>query len=76
MMINNYLADSCQGAEKYSKKNKCDISIVLYNRLISKAVRYVIRDHTVLRATHTFIHKWNEPCLSLHPSCRASSLFG
>jgi len=34
------------------------------------------RDHTVLSATHTFIHKWNEPCLPLLPSNRASSHFG
>jgi len=27
------------------------------------------RDHTVLPATHTFIHKWNEPYLTLLPSC-------
>jgi len=27
-------------------------------------------------ATHTFIHKWNEPCLPLVPSRRASPHFG
>jgi len=27
-------------------------------------------------ATHTFIHKWNEPYLPLTPSCRASLDFG
>jgi len=25
---------------------------------------------------HTFIHKWNEPCLPLLPSCRVSPHFG
>jgi len=25
------------------------------------------RDHTVLPAVHTFIHKWNEPYLPLLP---------
>jgi len=34
------------------------------------------RNHTVLPATHTFIHKWNEPCLPLLPSHRASPHFG
>jgi len=34
------------------------------------------RDHTVLPATHTFIHKWNEPCLVLLPSRTASPHFG
>ena len=33
------------------------------------------RDHTVLPATHTFIHKWNEPYLPLLPSRRASPHF-
>ena len=26
------------------------------------------RDHTVLSATHTFIHKWNEPCVPYFPA--------
>jgi len=38
--------------------------------------RHVLtRDHTVLPATHTFIHKWNEPYLPLLPSRRASPHF-
>jgi len=32
----------------------------------------LMRDHTVLPATHTFIHKWNEPYLPLLPSYRTS----
>jgi len=33
-----------------------------YELLISIQVWHVLtRDHTVLTATHTFIHKWNEP---------------
>jgi len=32
--------------------------------------------HTVLLATHTFIHKWNEPYLSLTPSHRVLPHFG
>jgi len=34
------------------------------------------RDHTVLSATHMFIHKWNKPYLPLLPSRRASPHFG
>jgi len=34
------------------------------------------RDHTVLPATHTIVHKWNESWLPLHPICRASLRFG
>jgi len=34
------------------------------------------RDHTVLPATHTFIHEWNVPYLPLLPSHRASPRFG
>ena len=33
------------------------------------------RDHTVLAASHMFIHKWNEPYLALLPSCRVSLHF-
>jgi len=33
-------------------------------------------NHTVLPATHMFIHKWNEPYLPLLPSCRAWPHFG
>jgi len=33
-------------------------------------------NHTVLPANHTFIHKWNEPYLSLLPSHRAPPHFG
>jgi len=33
-------------------------------------------DHTVLPATDTFIHKWNEPYLPLLPSCIESPHFG
>ena len=56
-------------------------SIALYyEKLISKALRYVwhvlTRDHTVLPATHMFIHKWNEPYLPLLPSRRVSPHFG
>jgi len=35
-----------------------------------------MRDHTVLPATHTFIHKWNEPYVPLLPTRRASPHFG
>jgi len=34
------------------------------------------RNHTVLPDTHTFVHKWNEPCLTLTASRRASPHFG
>ena len=33
-------------------------------------------DHTVLPATHVFIHNWNKPYLHLLPSRRASPHFG
>jgi len=33
------------------------------------------RDHTILPATHTFIHKWNEPYLPLLPNRTASPHF-
>ena len=34
---------------------------------IRRFVLHVLtRDHTVLPATHTFIHKWNEPYLPLY----------
>jgi len=36
----------------------------------------VNKDHTVLPATHTFIHKRNEPYLPLLPSRRVSLHFG
>ena len=55
------------------------ICIVLYYEvLISKVLWYgtvLTRDHTVLPATHMFIHKWNE-YLPLHLSRRASLHFG
>jgi len=35
-----------------------------------------MRDHTVLPATHMFIHKWNEPYLPFLPSHRPSLHFG
>jgi len=45
--------------------------------LYSAQVWHVLtRDHTVLPATRTFIHKWNEPYLPLLPSRRASPHFG
>ena len=34
------------------------------------------RDHIVLPASHTFIHKWNEPYLPLLPTRRATAHFG
>jgi len=36
----------------------------------------VNKGHTVLPATHTFIHKWNEPQLPLLPSHTVSLHFG
>jgi len=36
----------------------------------------LMRDHTVLLATHTFIRSWNKPYLPLLRSCRASLHFG
>jgi len=36
----------------------------------------VVGRHNADIATHTFIHKWNEPYLPLFPSRRASPHFG
>jgi len=44
---------------------------ILISRRSSMA-RVLARDHTVLPATHTFIHKWNEPYPPLTPSRRAT----
>jgi len=54
-------------------RSKVPICIALYNeQRISKALRYgtcmLTKDHTVLPATHTFIHKWNESYLPLLPA--------
>ena len=52
-------------------------SFPLETRLQSTQVWHVLtRDHTVLPASHKFIHKWNEPYLSLLPSCRVTAHFG
>ena len=47
-----------------------------YSSLGAQVWHVITRDHTVLCATHTFIHKWNEPYLPLLPSRRASLHFG
>jgi len=56
------------------------VSVDLFSALswlISKALWHVLtRDHTVLPATHTFIHNWSEPYLPLLPRCRVSLHFG
>jgi len=36
----------------------------------------LMKDHTVLPATHMFVHQWNERYLPLFTSRRASLYFG
>jgi len=43
---------------------------------MKKVWHVLTRDHTILPATSTFIHKGNEPYLPFLPSCRASRHFG
>ena len=43
---------------------KCNLSNAYTQRTVSTAARHVAewyRVHTVLPATHTFIHEWTEP---------------
>jgi len=47
-----------------------------YSSLGAQVCHVLTRDHTVSPATHTFIHKWNEPYLPLLPSRTASPHFG
>jgi len=50
--------------------------IMSYSSLKRSGWHVLTRDYTVLPATNTFILKWNEPCLPLLPSRRASPHFG
>jgi len=43
---------------------------------VTQVWNLLMRNHTSLPATHTFIHKWNDPYLPLLRSCRASRHFG
>ena len=38
-----------------------------YSSIGAQVWHVLMRDHTVLPATHTFIHRWNEPYLPLFP---------
>jgi len=51
-----------------SRKTICIALIISYLSLGAQVWHVLRRDHTVLPATHTFIHKWNEPYLPLLPS--------
>ena len=69
--------------EQYAQRCvKCNgVRVVAFvmsdSSLCPAQIWYVLtRDHTVLPATHTFIHKWNEPYLPLLPSRRAAPHFG
>jgi len=42
--------------------------ITRYNNSNRKQTLFQMRNHTVLPATHSFIHKWNEPYLLLTPA--------
>ena len=54
------------------RKPICIALITSYPSLGAQLWHVLTRDHTVLPATHTFIHKWNEPYLPLTPSRGAS----
>jgi len=54
----------------------CVVLIMSYSSLGDQVWHVLTRDHTVLPATHTFIHKCYEPYLPLLLSRRASQLFG
>ena len=58
------LANRTKVTERKSKVPTC---IALYHEQdLSRSVHWhVLTRITVLPATHTFIHKWNEPCLPL-----------
>ena len=57
-------------------KPMCIVLIRSCWSLGTEAWHTLTRDHTVLPATHTFIHKWNELYLPLNSSRRASPHFG
>ena len=50
--------------------------IMSYSSLGAEVWHVLTRNHTVVPATHTFIHKWNEPCLPLTLSHRMLPHFG
>ena len=45
----------------------------IYSSLNARVWHVLTSNDTVSPATRTCIHKWRQPCLLLHPSCRASS---
>jgi len=57
-------------------KPMCIVLIRSCWSLGTEAWHTLTRDHTVLPATHTFIHKWNELYLPLNSGRRASPHFG
>jgi len=75
-----YQPNGCMTRSKVSKEVKRTFvqHFIMCATLVSKALRlaHVNEGHTVSPATHTFIHKWNEPYLPLLPSHRASSHVG
>jgi len=60
----------------YKRKPICTVLIMSYSSPGAQVWHVLTRDHTVLPATHAFIHKWNEPYLPLLPSRTASPHFG
>jgi len=55
-----------------TKEAYCTALIMGYSSLGAQVWHVLTRDHTVLPATYTFIHKWNEPYLPLTPCCTGS----
>ena len=58
----------CLRAHAVSKQKKPFCITFYYELLVAWAWHLLLRDHKVLPVTHTCIHKWNEPRLSLLPS--------
>ena len=56
-----------------SKQDGC---MVPYNKCDTQVLHLLMRDHTVLPATHKFIHESNKPSWLYSSSWRASSHFG
>jgi len=73
----NWLSDVMKKEPNLSRM-QCsnNLDITSYSSLGAHVWHMLIRNHTDLPATHTFIHKWNDPYLPLTPSCRSPPHFG
>jgi len=59
-----------------TRKPSCTAVVISYSSVITQVWHVLTRNDTVLPATHTFVHKWNEPYLPLLFSLRALPHFG